>query len=222
MPGVKIKGRKMGSLKALKTALKKKGAGPITFVPEDGIIVRFLTEPEEWFGFNEHYDAGLKSYYPCIEGKCPGCEQGLSTSFRYLTNAVDRSTDKAIALKLAQDAANRVVMKFDKYDTIMDRDYEITRSGTGFDTIYDVSPEAPDKSFRPSKYELFDLEELVEKAWERAFGDEEDEDEEDEPRRPKKKVGKSVAKKSVAKKVPTKKTATVKKRSVGHKRFVRR
>jgi hypothetical protein len=196
--------------------LKKGGGAFIKNVPKEGITVRFMTEPEEWINYKEHYDPELKAYYPCIEGDCPGCEQNIKTSKRYLTNAIDREDDRVVPLKLPADAANRVVIKFDKYGTILDRDYTIERFGEGLDTKYEVSPEAPEK-IRLSKYEPLDLMKALKDSWNNAFGeddDEDDEDEDEEPVRKRRPVAKSALKRKTG--VSSKKKTSIK-RSVPSK-----
>jgi hypothetical protein len=203
---IKISGRKMGSIRAVRSSVKKGSGGfLIKGVPTDGIVVRYLTEPDGWFGYNEHYDNALKVFYPCIEGTCPGCEEGLTRSYRYLANALHVDEDKVIALKLAKTLANKIMLKYDKYGTIMDRDYELTRIGEGFDTEYDSEPLAVKKRLL-KKYKLFDLLDVLEKAFQQAFGDEEeeDDDEDDEEETPRsRKVGGRPAKKPVRRSAPT-------------------
>lgn len=215
---IKIKGRRMGSIRAVRNSVKKGSGQFIKGVPENGITVRFLQEPEEWFGFQEHFDETLNAFYPCVEGQCPGCEQGLKASQRYLTNAVDIGEDKVIPLKLAKSLANRLMNKYDKYSTVTDRDYELTRSGTGFDTEYDLDAEPPRRMVL-TKYTLFDLEKVIEDAWKQAFenNDADDEGEDDPPRsnrvggRPTKAVAKkAVAGKRVLSRPAATKTAAVK------------
>ena len=197
MADVKIKGRKMGSIANARKSMKKGGGSFIKGVPEEGITVRFLTEPDGWFGYPEHYDETARAFYPCIDGQCPGCEQGLRPSNKYLVNAVDIEEDKVIPLKLAKTLANRIMIKHDKAKpspTIMDRDFELTRSGEGFDTEYDV--ESLERRRRPlSKYKLLDLQQVLLDAWTSAFGEGDDEDVDDEDEQPRtRKAARPVAK----------------------------
>lgn len=180
-------------MKALRQSLKKGGSGAafIKQVPaNDAMLVRFLTEPEEWFGYNEHYDQTRRAYYPCVADDCPGCAQDERKSFRYLANAVDLDEDRVIPLKLPKTLATRLTLKYDKYDTLMDRDYELTRSGEGLDTDYDADAEAPMKR-NMKKYEPLDLGEILQGAWEYVFGVEDDEEE--KPKRSSAKGKKSKA-----------------------------
>lgn len=168
---MKISGKKMGSVKALKESLKKGGSSLSTYiknVPSEGITVRFLTEPEEWFGYYEYYNAESKNYCPMAQGEV--LPDGAKPSFRYLACAVDVESDRVIPLKLAKTAANSLILKYDKFGTIIDRNYELQRHGEGLDTTYDVTPDAPSK-LHLSKYEVLDLEKVLIDARSNALGE---------------------------------------------------
>jgi hypothetical protein len=86
-----------------------------------------------------------------------------------------------------------MVAKYDRRNTVLDRDYYFYREGTGKnDTKYKVDAEDA-SSFKFSKYEIPDLEAALVAAWERAFdeGGDDDDDEDDEPRRRVKRPAKS-------------------------------
>ncbi len=157
----KIKGGAVKSMAGLKASLKKgSGSQYLTRVPsEESVTVRFLTEPEEWYGYYEHYDA-IRKFYPCSDD-CPGCTEGDRPSGRYLANALDVAENRVVPLVLPKSAVSSLVKKHEKYGTMLDRDYEISRSGQGFDTEYDVTPESPTR-INLSRYDLLDLEELLE------------------------------------------------------------
>ena len=169
---MKLNAKKMGTMKALKDSLKKGGSGGsmnyIKNVPADGITVRFLTEPEEWFGYMEYWDSDAKTFVPMTEGEI--LPDGAKPSFRYLANAVDVETDRVIPLKLSKTAANSLILKYDKYDTIVDRPYELQKHGEGLDTTYDVTPDAPSR-INMAKYEPLDLEVILIAARAQATGE---------------------------------------------------
>jgi len=175
-----------GSIKKTKDQLKKgSGNRTISGVPANSnIIVRFLTEPGEWFGYHEVYDEELKEFYPLLAGMTEG-HKGEKSSFRYLANAVitdseyEQDINKVVALRLPKTLANQLILKYDKFGTLTDRDYDLTRSGERFDTVYDATPEAPSK-FAFKKYEPKDLEETLLKAYDEVWADDDDEDEEEE------------------------------------------
>lgn len=176
-----IKGGTVGSVKKLRSNLKKSsgGAGFYTRIPEDGSVVgRFLTEPDLWVSFYEHYDP-VRKYFPCSDD-CDGCAEGDNPSQRYLANFVDVDENKVIPLLLSKTLASSLLKKYDKFGTMVDRDYELSRTGSGMDVEYDAIPEAPSK-MNVSRYDPIDLWELVENQ---LPSDDDDDDEEDEkPRR---------------------------------------
>lgn len=179
-------GRKTGSLKRLKETLAKGGGNGafIKYTPKNGSInVRFLQEPEEWVSYNEHYDLLLKASYPCSgEVDCPGCAGGERKSQRYLVNAVNLDDkDRVIPFQLPKDLANRLVIKYEKWGSITDRDMEISRSGEGLDTVYDFDASAPDKK-NLAKYVPLDLLKVLEDVYNSVFADKADDDEADEPK----------------------------------------
>jgi len=168
---VKLSAKKMGTIKALKETLKKGGSSSATYiknVPSEGITVRFLTEPEEWFGYFEYWDDSSKNFVPMAEGEI--IPDGSRPSFRYLAVALDVETDRVVPLKLPKTAANVLILKYDKFDTMMDRNYELQKHGEGLDTTYDVTPDGPSK-MNLAKYDLIDLEEVLVNARKMALGE---------------------------------------------------
>jgi len=194
-----IKGGEVGSVKALRKSLKR-GTGT-TFlknVPDEGINVRFLTEPDKWVEYYEHYDEDRTDsrYFPCSED-CEGCEKNLRKSKRYLTNALDLDDgQKVIPLKLPASLAGMLLKRFDKFDTMMDRDYELSKEGSGLDTEYSEAYESPKKR-NLSKFELLDLWSILEGQ---LNGSDEDDEEEDDDDTPVRKVTKGGSAKGVKKK----------------------
>lgn len=174
----KIKGGRFGSVEAVKRSLKK---GSNTFIKQipsnDAIVVRFIEEPEEWFGYYEKYSEEARAYYPLLEGETVGPDE-RRPSFRYLANVVDVAEDRVIPLKLPKDLANRLIARYEKYGTITDRDYELSRSGEGLETMYDCTPEPPKKRTL-SKYEPLDLAKILEDAYDYVFGNKGDDSADD-------------------------------------------
>jgi hypothetical protein len=160
----KVAGHKLGTIEAVKASLKR-GANSnfnyIKHVGEDGMVVRFLTEPEEWFGYQEYYDVENKQFVPMVVDEV--LPDGVRPSFRYLTCALDTVTDRVVALKLAKTCANLVMIKYEKYGTVLDRNFELDRHGVGLDTTYDVTPCTPSK-MNIKKYDLLELDEILEQA----------------------------------------------------------
>lgn len=170
-----ISGKKMGSVKALKESLKKGGSSMQTYiknVPAEGITVRFLTEPEEWFGYYEYWNDESRNFCPMAVGEV--LPDGAKPSFRYLACVLDIETDRVVPLKLAKTAANSLILKYDKYGTMLDRNYELQKHGEKLDTTYDVTPDAPSK-LNLVKYDILDLEKVLLDARANALGEKEEE-----------------------------------------------
>lgn len=178
---VKLKASKAGTIKKLKSNLKRGGAGSfIKNVPKDGAItVRFLTEPTEWVEYMEYYAEGMEPpFFPAFEGLDPEITADLKKpSKRYLSCAVDRDNGEVIALKMPKSLVESLMKKYDKYETVMDRDYELVRDGEGFDTTYEAIPEVP-KKMNMSKFEPLDLMDVLEKQVPKDLTGEDDDDDE--------------------------------------------
>lgn len=182
---VKISGGKAGSVSRLKKDMAKSTGGR-TWIKnvraDEDMTVRFLTEPEDWYAYREHYDPDV-NFFPCIgkDNDCPGCESESEkvqrTSRRYLSNAFDVENGAVIPLKLPLDLANRLVARYERNgDTLLNRDYTLHRMGKGLDTTYDVTPEDKSK-FEVSKHQLIDLEKALIEQFEDAFDIEHEEEE---------------------------------------------
>lgn len=196
-------GQKMGSIQKLKKSLAKGASNSawIKYIPKNSSMnVRFIQEPEEWVNYAEHWDAGMRKSYPCTgEASCPGCQNGSRKTYRYLTNAVDTDSDRVIPLQLPKDLANRLVVRYERNGTMIDRDYELSRAGEGTDTVYDLES-GPASKRNLTKYTPLDLLKVLQDAYDEVFGPDEDADESEEDmaraksKRPKpKKSAKSAA-----------------------------
>ena len=112
----------MGSVKNLKSTLKKGSGGGnplwIKAIPKDGITVRFLSEPENWYGYSEYWESTERTFVPMVEGEI--IPDDARPSFRYLAVALDTTNDRVVPIKLPKTAANSLIMKYDKYGTMMD------------------------------------------------------------------------------------------------------
>lgn len=171
---------KVGSKEALEQSLAQSdfdGSIWVRSIPsESEITVRFLTDPDEWFEYREHWGQSVKSYFACTgkDNDCPGCngesEQDQRTSKRYLANALDVEAGRVIPLKLPVDLVNRLRTRWDRYDTLTDRDYILSRTGKGLNTIYDLDPMDKD-SLDISQYEKdrHDLEQILIDQWKDAW-----------------------------------------------------
>jgi hypothetical protein len=166
---MKLATKKFSSIEDVKKSLKKGGQGSgqwIKNIPAEGLTVRFLTEPDKWFGYFEYWDG--TTFVPMAEGEV--LPDGAKASFRYLTNAVDSASDTVLPLKLPKSAANSLMMRYEKYGTMLDRDYELDKHGAGLDTTYEVTPTAPSAKSM-GKYSLHDLESVLVGVRQEALGE---------------------------------------------------
>lgn len=171
---LQIRGGKAGSVSRLKSQIESRGRTWIRGLREgEDLTVRFLTEPDEWYAYREHYSPEV-NFFPCIGDECPGCnsdsEQVQRASRRFLTNALDTGSGEVIPLKLQLDLANRLVARYERNgNTITDRDYTLHRMGKRLDTTYDVTPESPSR-VDTSQYQLIELEDALLHQFKEAFG----------------------------------------------------
>jgi hypothetical protein len=182
--GKKIAGPgRIGSKERMKKTLKGGGTPGLRSIPtEDSLTVRFLTTTDDWHGFYLHWlKDGPK---PCTSDDCEGCqsddEEERRRQFRYLANAYVVDDQKVQAILIPKTLAEQLVNYQAKYKgTLMDRDYELSRTGSGkTGTKYMASPEPPSK-MKLSRFEdkMLDLDKVLQSM----LGDEDDGDEDDEP-----------------------------------------
>lgn len=160
----KIKGGRVKSLKSLRESVKGGGDYALKRIPSnDSITVRFLEEPEEWYQYREYYKKDV-GFFPEFEGLDPDDVADLDKpSKRYLAPAVDVADNKPIALVLPTTLVSSLLKKYDKYSTMLDRDYELSKEGEGMQVRYDAIPEAPTK-FNPRRIEMPDLDAALQKS----------------------------------------------------------
>lgn len=188
-------GRKQGSRSTFKKNVKKGGDGGqfLRTIPEDGITVRFMEEPEEWVSYMRYYDEDNGGYIPMEDGeKAP---KGIRVQQRYALNALDVEAGKVVVLDMPKSLAKRLVKYLDKYDTLLDRDYELSRSGEGFDTEYELMPEPAEKrNLTKLKGEIKDVEEFLLNLRDVNLNGSDEEDDEDEAPKKGRPAKKSAAK----------------------------
>jgi hypothetical protein len=192
-----LKGGKAKNVKDLKKSLKSGSGSGAYGIREEGATYRFLHEPTDWLMYYEHYDSDRddNKFIPCVDG-CEYCADGNRASKRMLANALDVDADRVVPLKLPVSVATTLVKSYERRGTIMDRDYFLSREGTGLDTEYSVDAEAPSKK-NIAKYDLFDLEKVLLDAFSGTSDDDEDDEEEEDT--PRSRRRKTVNKKTVRK-----------------------
>lgn len=151
--------------------------------------VVFLDDLDEWTGYWEHFDPTVQRSYPCTNNKnsCPGCtsdnERTAKASKRYLVNCI---VDGYVDLyKIPSSLINRAKRLRDKYETLTNHSFVITRVGTGMsNTEYDMDAEDAVRIKR-ADYEdkVQDHEEALRQAYIEVFGSLPDEAEEVAPRK---------------------------------------
>ena len=171
-----IKAKKLASKKGLKQSLSSGGGKFAQRVPEEGIIVRFLTEPEEWWEVELHY--GEKTSFPCNgDDGCLGCDEGMDTGRKWYANAYVAEDDRVVVFEMGQSVVSEISRKYDRNHTVMDRDFEITKEGTGLRTKYFVDALDPRHVKGLDKMEPVDMEEFFEEWLKRAMREEGGEEE---------------------------------------------
>lgn len=158
----KIRGGQVKSLAALKKSIKKSsGGGMITRIPKDApLTARFLEEPDRWFEYYEHFDTSANKGFICVADDCKGCADDMRTSKRLLANAVDTDKSIVVALAMPTSLVNILLKRYDRNGTLLDREWELSRSGAGLETEYDATSDGRTK-FNFSVYEPLDLNEIL-------------------------------------------------------------
>jgi hypothetical protein len=181
---------RLGNLKKVKDSLKSKASSVKNVPSENSITVRFLENPEEWHGYYEHY-SDEDGYHPCVEGDCDSCQSDnpeiKRRAFRYLANGYVVDDQRVWPIKMPKSLVEQLVNYYEKKGTLLDRDYELSKSGSGKNnTKYMASPDAPSNmNLKRFESKMFDLDEVLEKMVDG------DEPEDDEPVSSKKKSKKS-------------------------------
>jgi hypothetical protein len=188
-PVRKIKGAgKLGSVAGIEKSLK--GAGgrgeSIITVPSKGVLnVRFLQEPTEFYNFYEYWDQDAKMSFPVVEGENP--PEDARVSKRYMGNVlVLDGENKVRALIMPVSMFEQLFARFQKYGTLLDRDYELSKTGQGLDTKYllDFEPASKLPGMNKWQAKMLDLEVVLQSMLEDPDEDDEDDDEDDEDDEP--------------------------------------
>lgn len=193
--GRKISGSgRLGSVKNIEKSLKGGGGrgDKIATVPAKGsLFVRFLQEPVDFHSYYEYWDADAKQSFPVVEGEDP--PDGARISKRYIGNALLTDDKTVRAVIMPTSLFEQIFQKFQKFGTVMDRDYELSKTGSALDTKYHADYESPSK-MNLKRYDLLDLDEVLQSMLDAADDDDDDDidDEEDEPRSTKKSSRRAV------------------------------
>lgn len=107
------------------------------------IKVRFLQEPEDWHEAWHHYID--QKFYWCPRRNCEHCDSGNRPRKAALANAVimaspqDNQMGKVVVVQMPPSLADQVLKRHERFGTVLDRDYDLSREGSGLnDTKYSV------------------------------------------------------------------------------------
>lgn len=193
----KTAARRFGSVKAARGALKGNRANSALRRFKAGgetVKVRFLEEPGDWFEAHYHWLDG-KFQWCSQQRSCVGCKAGERPKTMVLANAVifgsedEREHGKVVVMQMPPTLATTLLKFHEKRGTLLDRDYDLTREGSGLnDTVYSADPDDP-KARKMSRFAgaLHDIESIVMSEIDGSGEDEAD----DEPRSTKKSAKKS-------------------------------
>jgi len=149
------------------------GTNYLRALKEGDTVVQFLTEPEEWIGYYEHFNPTPGGYsFPCTqESDCPGCNsdsekmKGRTRKVAF-TCMVDGKWINVY--KVPKKYAEKVARRQERTGTLLDREYILTRTGKGTDTDYDI--ESGDKVALPTAVELPDVQQMLVELYEQTWG----------------------------------------------------
>lgn len=177
---------KYGSRKEVHAAMRggKNSGNFLRLKDGNRIKVHFLTEMDQWErGFYHYYNE--KFLWCSRRDDCPACEADNKPNRVWLANVLERETGKVSVLQVPYTISEQLADKDEKYETITDRDYEISRKGAGKnDTRYSLDWDSP-RSFNAKRYKLIDIAASI--LIELGLNDDDDEEEEDEEPRTAKK-----------------------------------
>ena len=179
------------SLSKMKSEIKKSGAnkGKIMFFKEgEKHRVRFLSDFEDGLEVKWHDSYALGVNVPCQEefGRdCEYCEEeDLRTRNMYFWSVYDYEAEEVKLIMFAVNNCTPVgalASLYESYGTLLDRDYEITKRGSGQSTQYSVVP-LKERKFRNTKVKALSDEAIL-KIIDKAYPADNSEDvEEDEPK----------------------------------------
>lgn len=198
----------MGLLNDMKSEIQKSGGskGKILFI-KDGTKkrIRFLEDAEEGheLTFHDSYQEGVNAL--CLEelGKdCPYCERDdLRTRKLYAWSVWDYDEKEVKVLLYAANNCTpipSIIAMFEAYGTLLDRDFVISRTGSGQNTSYTVIPQdkAKFKNSKANKLSTKELLKVIAKAFPVNPEDMEEDDDEDEEEERKTKKNKNKAAKT--------------------------
>lgn len=192
------------SLNKIKNEIKKSGTskGKFLYFKEGAKArIRFLTDMEDGMEipFHDSYQLGIN--VPCQEifGRdCEYCEnEDLRTRNMYAWSVYDYESKEVKILMFAVNNCSPVpafASMYETYGTLLDRDYEIKRVGSGQSTTYSVVP-LDKMKFRNTKIKALSEQAML-KYIDKAYPSDNSEDVEEEEEAPRKNKNKTKPSKS--------------------------
>ena len=182
----------MGIISSIKSNAAKSGGNKekILYVKADSKVrVRFLQELDDGYEFTFHdsYAEGINAICQEELGKnCPLCgNEDLRTRSLYAWSVYNYDTKKVEVMLYAVNQCTPVqslVNMSENYNTIMDRDYVLSKSGKGQSTTYTVIPQDKQKfrNTKASPYTKSAILKILDKAFPLSDEFKEDNDEDDD------------------------------------------
>lgn len=163
------------------------------------VKVRFLQEPGDWHEAYYHYIDGKFSWCSQMRS-CPGCSVDNRARKIVLANAVimhsEREEDigKVVVMQMPTTLADQILKREKRFRTVRDRDYDLSREGSGqTDTKYSVDyDEKKTRDLSRWDDKIHDITAIVSSELSQSGESEDDDaDDEDEPRSTKKSSSKN-------------------------------
>lgn len=183
----KLKAREVGDVAKARVRNKQGDNFILTVKADSELAVRFLDEPSKWTEFWQHYiDTADPRAFPCNDGDCVGCDSGDRPTKKWAARVIDVTEGKVRIFVMGKTVWEKLTGRraFNKFHTILDRNYTIIRTGAGKnDTEYDIEAE-PRSRINLEKYKAeirkLDVEKFLLSQIPKGEMDD-DEDEDDEP-----------------------------------------
>lgn len=149
----------------------------IKYLKEGDTTFRILQDKDDWVYYWEHFSPQGFSF-PCSnEDDCHGCvsdnEKMKKVSRKIAFNALGswQGQEYVNVYKVGTTVADKLENRIKRFGTVTDRDYTITKyktSGDRWDFDVEGGPQTP---IDVSKYDLMDIEKMLQQAWDDAWGD---------------------------------------------------
>ena len=154
----------------------------LRYLKEGDTTLRILQEPDDWKYYWEHFSpAGFS--FPCPRGKddpiedCPGCSSDndkmkkVSRKIAFNVLVSFNGQEYVNGFKIGPMVGDKLENRYARFGTLTDRDYTITKYKTSGDRWdFDVEGNTP-TPIDVSKYDLKDIEALLQASWDEAWGD---------------------------------------------------